>query len=250
MSGHSKWASIKHKKGKLDAQRGRTFTKLIREITVAARAGGGDPEKNPRLRTAIAAGKAANMPADNIKKAVQKGTGELPGVTYDELTYEAYGPGGVAMLIQVMTDNKNRSVAEIRHLLAKHNGNMGEAGSVGWMFEKQGFIQIDSEGIDEDSLMELALEAGATDVKREESTYDVYTEAANLDTVREAVAQKGIEISSAELAMIPQNTINLDEKQAGQMLKLMEALEDHDDVQKVYANFDIDDALIEKLSAE
>lgn len=250
MSGHSKWASIKHKKGKLDAQRGRTFTKLIREITVAARAGGGDPEKNPRLRTAIAAGKAANMPADNIKKAVQKGTGELPGVTYDELTYEAYGPGGVAMLILVMTDNKNRSVAEIRHLLARYNGNMGEAGSVGWMFEKQGFIQIDSEGIDEDSLIELALEAGATDVKREESTYDVYTEAANLETVREAVAQKGIEISSAELAMIPQNTINLDEKQAGQMLKLMEALEDHDDVQKVYANFDIDDALIEKLSSE
>lgn len=250
MSGHSKWASIKHKKGKLDAQRGRTFTRLIREITVAARAAGGDPEKNPRLRTAIAAGKAANMPADNIKKAIQKGTGELPGVTYDELTYEAYGPGGVAMLIQVMTDNKNRSVAEIRHLLAKHNGNMGEAGSVGWMFDKQGFIQIEAEGIDEDSLMEIALEAGATDVKPEETTYDVYTDAADLDTVREAVEKKGITISSAELAMIPQNTIRLDEKQAGQMLKLMEALEDHDDVQKVYANFDIDDELIEKLSEE
>jgi len=248
MSGHSKWASIKHKKGKLDAQRGKIFTKLIREITVAARAGGGDADKNPRLRTAIATARAANMPADNIKKAVQKGTGELPGVTYEEVTYEAYGPGGVAMLIQAMTDNKNRAVAEVRHILSRHNGNMGESGCVGWMFEKQGFIQVEAEGVDEDSLMEMALDAGATDVRREETTFDIYTEPVDLEKVRSIVEKKGLVISSAEPAMIPQSTVKLDEKQAGQMLKLMEALEDHDDVQKVYANFDIDDELIQKLS--
>jgi YebC/PmpR family DNA-binding regulatory protein len=248
MSGHSKWASIKHKKGKLDAQRGKTFTKLIREITVAAREGGGDPEKNPRLRTAIAAAKAANMPADNIKKATQKGTGELPGVTYEEATYEAYGPGGVAMLIQVLTDNKNRSVAEIRHILSKQNGNMGEAGCVSWMFNKHGFIQVEAEGVDEDSLLLAALDAGATDVKQEGANFDIYTESSDLEKVRSAVEEAGVNISSAELAMLPQSTVTLQEKEAGQMLKLMEALEDHDDVQKVYANFDIDDELIEKLA--
>jgi YebC/PmpR family DNA-binding regulatory protein len=248
MSGHSKWASIKHKKGKLDAQRGKIFTKLIREITVAARAGGGDPDKNPRLRTAIAAGKAANMPADNIKKAIQKGTGELPGVTYEEATYEAYGPGGVALLIQVLTDNKNRSVAEIRHILSKQNGNMGEAGCVNWMFAKQGFIQVEAEGVDEDTMMMVALDAGATDVKNEGASFDIYAEPGDLEAVRGAVEESGVTIASAELAMIPQNTVKLDEKQAGQMLRLMEALEDHDDVQKVYANFDIDDELIDKLA--
>ncbi len=248
MSGHSKWASIKHKKGKLDAQRGKIFTKLIREITVAARAGGGDPNKNPRLRTAIAAGKAANMPADNIKKAIQKGTGELPGVTYEEATYEAYGPGGVALLIQVLTDNKNRSVAEIRHILSKQNGNMGEAGCVNWMFAKQGFIQVEAEGVDEDTMMMVALDAGATDVKNEGTSFDIYAEPGDLEAVRGAVEESGVTIASAELAMIPQNTVKLDEKQAGQMLRLMEALEDHDDVQKVYANFDIDDELIDKLA--
>jgi len=248
MSGHSKWASIKHKKGKLDAQRGKTFTKLIREITVAAREGGGDPAGNPRLRAAIATARAANMPADNIKKAIQKGTGELPGVTYEQAAYEAYGPGGTAILIDALTDNKNRAVAEIRHILSKHNGNMGEAGCVNWMFSKQGFIQVDAEGVDEDSLMMTALEAGAIDVKHEGSTYDIYTEQGDLESVRAAVEKSGVTIASAEVAMIPQSTVKLDEKQAAQMVRLMEALEDHDDVQKVYANFDIDDELIEKLA--
>ena len=247
MSGHSKWSSIKHKKGKLDAKRGQTFTKLIRELTVAAREGGGDPTSNARLRTGIAAARAANMPADNIKKAIQKGTGELPGVSYDEATYEAYGPGGVAMLIQVLTDNKNRAVAEVRHILSRYNGNMGEAGCVNWMFTKQGFIQVSGEGVDEDSLMLTALDAGATDVKNEGASYDIYSEPGDLETVRVAVETSGVTISSADLAMIPQSTVKLEEKQAGQMLKLMEALDDHDDVQKVYANFDIDDVLMDKL---
>ncbi len=250
MSGHSKWASIKHKKGKLDAQRGKVFTKLIRELTVAARAGGGDPDGNPRLRTAIATARAANMPADNITKAILKGTGELPGVTYDEITYEAYGPGGVALMIEVVTDNKNRSVAEIRHILDKHNGNLGETGCVNWMFSKQGFIQVDAEGTDEDTVMMAALDAGATDVKTESTSFDIYTEPGDLETVRAAVEASGITISSAEVAMIPQNTVKMDEKQAGQILRLMEFLEDHDDVQKVYSNFDIDDEILEKLTAE
>jgi len=248
MSGHSKWSSIKHKKGKVDAQRGKIFTKLIREITVAAREGGGDPVGNARLRTAIAAARAANMPADNIKKAIQKGTGELPGVTYEQAAYEAYGPGGAAILIEALTDNKNRAVAEIRHILSRFNGNMGEAGCVNWMFTKQGFIQVEAVGVDEDSLMLTALDAGATDVKREGTTYDIYTEPGDLENIRAAVEKAGVAIASAEVAMIPQSTVKLEEKQAGQMLKLMEALEDHDDVQKVYANFDIDDELIEKLA--
>jgi YebC/PmpR family DNA-binding regulatory protein len=250
MSGHSKWSTIKHKKGKADAQRGKMFTKLIREITVAARESGGDPDSNPRLRTAVATARAANMPADNIKKAIQKGTGELPGVSYDEVTYEAYGPGGVAMLIQVLTDNKNRAVAEIRHLLSRYNGNIGEAGCVSWMFTKYGFIQVESEGIDEDTIMMAALEAGASDVKNEGGTYDIYTDPGILEDVRDKVAAAGVTVDSAELAMIPQSTVKLDEKHAAQMMKLMEALEDHDDVQKVYANFDIDDELMEKLTAE
>jgi len=250
MSGHSKWSTIKHKKGRADAQRGKMFTKLIRELTVAAREGGGDPVTNPRLRTAVATARGANMPADNIKKAIQKGTGELPGVSYDEVTYEAYGPGGVALLIQVLTDNKNRAVAEIRHLLSRFNGSIGEAGCVSWMFAKHGFIQVGGEGVDEDTLMMAALDAGASDVKNEGSSFDIYTEPTDLDDVRSKVEEAGMTINSAELAMIPQSTVKLDEKHAGQMLKLMEALEDHDDVQKVYANFDIDDDLMEKLTAE
>lgn len=248
MSGHSKWASIKHKKGKLDAQRGKIFTKLIREITVASRSGGGDPNMNPRLRTAIAAGKAANMPADNIKKAVQKGTGELPGVSYDEVVYEAYGPGGVAMLIEVVTDNKNRSVAELRHILSRFNGNLGESGCVNWMFSKKGFIQVDAEGVDEDELLMIALDAGAADVKAEGATFDIYSEPSELESVRLAVEKSGMSINSAELAMIPQNTVKLDEKQAGQLFRLREILDDHDDVQNVHTNDDIDDEIMEKLS--
>ena len=247
MSGHSKWATIKHKKGKLDAQRGQAFTKLIREITVAARSGGGDASMNPRLRTAVAAARAANMPADNIKKAIQKGTGELPGVSYDEITYEAYGPGGVAILIEVVTDNRNRAVAELRHLLSRHGGNMGEAGCVNWMFTKQGFIQVDGKGVDEDCLMMAALDAGATDVARAGAVYDIYTEPAGLETVRSVVEKAGITINSAKMAMIPKSTVKLDEKQAAQLMRLMEAIEDHDDVQNVYANFDIDDEVMERL---
>ncbi len=248
MSGHSKWASIKHKKGKLDAQRGKIFTRLIREISVAARDGGGDPEKNPRLRTAIAAAKAQNMPADNIKRAIQKGTGELPGVSYDEITYEAYGPGGVAILIEVLTDNKNRTVAEIRHLLSKQNGSLGETGSVNWMFNKQGFIQVPAEGTDEDALMLAALDAGASDVKQEDETYDIYAEPGDLEKVRETLEESGFPIQSASQSMIPQSTVKLEEKEAGQILKLIESLEEHDDVQNVHANFDIEDELIEKLA--
>ena len=248
MSGHSKWATIKHKKGKLDAQRGQAFTKLIREITVAARSGGGDASMNPRLRTAVAAARAANMPADNIKKAIQKGTGELPGVSYDEITYEAYGPGGVAILIEVVTDNRNRAVAELRHLLSRHGGNMGEAGCVNWMFTKQGFIQVDGKGVDEDSLMMAALDAGATDVVRFGAVYDIYTEPASLENVRAVVEKSGMAINSAEMAMIPKSTVKLDEKQATQMIKLREALEGHDDVQKVHDNSDIEDELMEKLA--
>jgi len=249
MSGHSKWATIKRKKGKLDAQRGRMFTKLIKEITVAARAGGGDPEGNPRLRTAIATAKAANMPQDNIKKAIQKGTGELPGVSYDEISYEGYGPGGVAIMVEVLTDNKNRTVAEIRHLLTKRGGNLGETGCVGWMFEKKGLIQVDCSAADEEKLFEIALEAGASDMTIEGDVFEITTPFEAFEAVRSSVEQSGIEMVTAEITMVPQSTVELDESKANTMLKLMEELEDHDDVQKVYANFDISDELMEKLSA-
>ena len=249
MSGHSKWATIKRKKGKLDAQRGKMFTKLIKEITVAARDGGsGDPEMNPRLRTAIATAKAANMPQDNIKRAIQKGTGELPGTTYEEANYEGYGPGGVAVLVQVLTDNKNRTVSEIRHLFTKSAGNLGEAGCVGWMFDKKGYITVESEKAIEDELMEWAIEAGASDFSSDGGIYEIYTEYTDLETVRSALETKGIEMASAELTMLPQSTVKVDGKQAEQMIRLFEALEDHDDVQKVYANFDIDESVLEELS--
>ncbi len=249
MSGHSKWATIKRKKGKLDAQRGRMFTKLIKEITIAARQGGGDPDNNPRLRTAVATAKAANMPADNIKKAIQKGTGELPGVTYEETTYEGYGPGGVAIILEVVTDNKNRTVAEIRHLFSKYNGNLGETGCVGWMFEKRGEIIVEKPKVDEDKLMEIALDAGADDLKTEEDAYQVVTTFEKFESVKSAIEEAGIEYSEAQIEMVPQTTVKLEGSKAESMLKLMEALEDHDDVQNVYANFDIDDRLLEKMSA-
>jgi YebC/PmpR family DNA-binding regulatory protein len=249
MSGHSKWATIKRKKGKLDAQRGRTFTKLIKEITIAARAGGGDAEGNPRLRTAISTAKAANMPQDNIKKAIQKGTGELPGVTYEETSYEGYGPGGVAIILEVVTDNKNRTVAEIRHLLTKYNGNLGETGCVGWMFDKQGRIAVETSKTDEDTLMEVVLDAGANDMTTEEDMFEVIMSYDKFEAVKAAMEGASIEYSEAGISMVPQTTIKLEGSKAESMLKLIMALEDHDDIQNVYANFDIDDELMEKLSA-
>jgi YebC/PmpR family DNA-binding regulatory protein len=247
MSGHSKWATIKRKKGKADAERGRMFTKLIKEITVAARHGG-DPDANPRLRTAIATAKAANMPADNIKKAIQKGTGELPGVTYEEITYEGYGPAGVAVFLDCLTDNKKRTVAEVRHLFSKYNGNLGENGCVAWMFDKQGIITVDQSVCDEETLMDIVLEAGASDMNSETGVYEVISEPNDLESIRAAIEAKSIPMLSAEITMVPQNTIKLDEKQAESMLKLYEALEEHDDVQHVYANFDIDENVMNKLA--
>jgi len=242
MSGHSKWHSIKHKKGALDAKRGRAFTKLIKEITIAARIGGGDPDGNPRLRKAISDAKGLNMPTDNIKRAVMKGTGELEGGTIDEVMYEGYGPGGVALIVETVTDNRNRTVSEIRHVFSKNGGNMGEAGSVSWMFHKKGLIVVDAAKADEDTLMSLALDAGADDFKGEGSTYEIYTAPNTLDAVVEALKAKSIEPSSAEVSMIPQNTVRVEGKNAQQVLKLMEALDDHDDVQHVYANFDMEES--------
>jgi YebC/PmpR family DNA-binding regulatory protein len=249
MSGHSKWATIKRKKGKLDAARGRTFTKLIKEITIAARAGGGDPDGNPRLRTAIQTAKTANMPQDNIKKAIQKGTGELPGVTYEETSYEGYGPGGAAVIMEVVTDNKNRTVAEVRHTFAKYNGNLGETGCVGWMFDRRGQIIVEAGKAEEEQLMELVLEAGADDLLTSDETFEVVTTYDKFEAVKNAIETANIDYSEAQITMIPQTTIKLEGSKAESMIKLMMALEDHDDIQNVYANFDIDDDIMEKMSA-
>lgn len=249
MSGHSKWATIKRKKGKTDAERGKVFTRHIKEITIAAREGGGDPEGNPRLRTAIAAAKASNMPADNIKRAVMKGTGDLPGVTYESITYEGYGPGGVALYMEALTDNKNRCVSEVRHALTKYGGNLGASGCVAWMFEKQGLITIDLDATDEDTIMEVAMEAGAEDIKSDSGTYEVITQPGDIDTVRSAIEAKGIAMVSAEVTMIPKDSVKLEkESQASSMMKLWDILEELDDVQKIYANFDISEELLEKLA--
>lgn len=242
MSGHSKWHSIKHKKGALDAKRGKLFTKFIKEITVAARSGGGDPEGNARLRKAIADAKAGNMPNDTIDRAIRRGTGEEEGVNYEEITYEGYGPGGVALMVQSMTDNRNRTVAEIRHIFSKNGGNLGESGSVGWMFEKKGYIVVDKKARSEEELFELAIEAGADDLRDDEDTFEIITSPDAFDGVLTAVKNAGIEPQVAEIEMVPQNYIRLAGGDARQMLKLMEALEDHDDVQKVSANFDISEA--------
>ncbi|MBD3401776.1 YebC/PmpR family DNA-binding transcriptional regulator [candidate division GN15 bacterium] len=248
MSGHSKWSTIKRKKGKADQERGRIFTRHTKEIALAAREGGGEPDMNPRLRTAIANAKAVNMPADNIKRAILKGTGQLPGVTYESMTYEGYGPGGTAVFLEVLTDNKNRIVSEVRHLFSKYGGNLGENGSVAWMFDKRGQIEVDADQADEETLMEIALEAGAEDFQRDGDSFVITTDPSSLDDVRQAVEGKGIEMASAEVTMVPQNTVKLDkEGDASSMLKLMDALEDNDDVQKVYANFDIDEKLLEQL---
>lgn len=249
MSGHSKWSSIKHKKGAADAKRGKIFTKLIREISVAARTGGGDPGGNARLRTAIAAAKAENMPKENIERAIKKGTGELEGTNYEESLCEGYGPNGVAILVDLMTDNKNRTMAELRHAFTRYNGNIGSTGCVAWMFHKKGLIAFDKEKVDEDRLMEIALDAGAEDINDEGMTWEVITDPNNFETVREALDKIGLQYIYAKISMIPQNTVKLDEKEAEQVLKLMEALEDSDDVQNVYANFDISDDVMEKISS-
>jgi len=242
MSGHSKWHSIKHKKGAIDAKRGRMFTKLIKEITIAARIGGGDPEGNPRLRKAIQDAKGVNMPADNIKRAVQKGTGELEGGQLDEIMYEGYAPGGVAMLVDVVTDNRNRTVSEIRHVFSKNGGNMGESGSVSWMFHKKGYVAIEKSKADEETLMTLAIDAGADDFESDESSYEIYTSPEAFEGVLNAIKSKGIETMTAEVSMIPQTYVKVEGKTAQQVVKLMEALDEHDDVQHVYANFDIEES--------
>lgn len=242
MSGHSKWHSIKHKKGATDAKRGKLFTKFIKEITVAARTGGGDPDANARLRKAILDAKAGNMPNDTIDRAVRRGTGAEDGVTYDEITYEGYGPGGVAMLIEAMTDNRNRTVAEIRHIFSKNGGNLGESGSVGWLFEKKGYIVIDKAARPEEELFDIAIDGGADDVRDDGDNVEIITSPENFESVQSAIKTAGIEPQVAEVSMVPQNYIKLEGSSAQQMLRLMEAMEDHDDVQKVYANFDIDEA--------
>lgn len=249
MSGHNKWSSIKHKKAKEDARRGKIFTKLIRELQVAARTGGADPESNPRLRQAIVSAKSANMPNDNIDRAIKKGAGGSEGADYEEITFEGYGPAGVALLVKTLTDNRNRTVAEIRHLLDRHNGKMGETGCVSWMFEKRGLIVVEKDQAGEDVVMEIALEAGAEDVQDMDDSWEITTSVNDFETVREAFEAKGIAVANSEISRIPQTTVNLAGKEAEQMIRLMDSLEDHDDVQNVYANFDISAEEMERLSA-
>ena len=244
MSGHSKWSSIKHKKGATDAKRGKIFTKLIKEITVAARFGGGDPAANPRLRTAILAAKSENMPKDNIERGIKKGTGELEGVNYEESIYEGYGPGGAAIFIESLTDNKNRAVADIRHILNKAGGNLGSNGCVAWIFEKKGYIVVENDAVDEDTLMEVAIDAGAEDVREDDSNYEIITEPKDFEAVKAAIEAQSLPYIAAEITMLPQSTVNLQGNEAEQMVKLMETLEDCDDVQKVYTNADIPEELI------
>jgi YebC/PmpR family DNA-binding regulatory protein len=241
MSGHSKWHKIRHTKGAVDAKRGRVFTRLIKEITVAARIGGGDPGGNPRLRTAVDTARAANMPSDNIKRAIQKGTGELPGQQIEEVTYEGYGPGGVAIYVQAMTDNKNRTLPEIRHLFTKFGGNLGDLNSVGWMFEKKGYLVVDKGHLSEDDLMELVLEAGGEDLRDDGESFEVFTSPESYQTVREALEKRKIPIATGELSMVPKNRVRVEGAKARSLLNMMEALEDHEDVQQAYANFDIAD---------
>jgi YebC/PmpR family DNA-binding regulatory protein len=248
MSGHSKWATIKRKKAVTDAKRGKLFTQIIKEITIAARMSGGDVKANPRLRLAVDKAKNSNMPADNIKRAIMKGTGELPGTVYEDVTYEGYGPGGVALLIESITDNKNRTVSEIRHLLERHNGKLGASNSVAWMFHRKGFISIARSKYDEEQLLNSALEAGADDMSTEEDFYEVYTIPDRFETVRQALESKGIQMEEAEIQRIPENMVKVEAKDAEQILKLMESLEEHEDVQHVYANFDIDEKIIASLN--
>jgi len=247
MSGHSKWAQIKHKKAATDAKRGKLFTRLIKEITIAAKNGGGDPDGNARLRSAIAAAKAANMPADNIERAIKKGTGELPGVSYEEVTYEGYGHGGVAIIIETLTDNKNRTVADIRHIFSRFGGNMGETGCVSWMFNKVGLIYIPEKGVNEDGLIEIALDAGAADVQREDEYSEVYTELTDLFDVREKLIGAKFTVEDAEVTAIPQSYVELDAKNGEKLLKLLNAIEEQEDVQKVYSNMDIPEEILAQI---
>lgn len=247
MSGHNKWSSIKHKKGAADAKRGKVFTKLIREITVAARMGGGDINGNPRLRAAVSVAKSENMPKDNIERAIKKGTGELEGVSYEEASYEGYGPGGIAVLVDCLTDNKNRTVAEVKHLFERYGGSLGEPGCVAYMFEKKGLIVIEKEKVDEEELLDLVLEAGAEDVKEENTEFNVITDVSDFESVKKAVDEADIPNSFAAITMIPQNTVGVEGKKAQQILNLIEALEDVDDVSNVYANFDISEEVMEAL---
>lgn len=249
MSGHSKWHNIRLQKGKADLVRGKIFGKLSREISIAARQGGGSPDANPRLRLAIEKAKENSMPADNIKRAIQKGTGELNAENYEEVTYEGYGPGGVAVLVEAATDNRNRTVADVRHLFSKYGGNLGEIGSVAWQFARKGVIMVPADEHDEDTVMEAALEAGADDLVREGDAYEITTPPESLSSVREALAARGITVTSAESTMVPQATVQLEGDAARRMLKLMDALEDHDDVQKVAANFDIAENILQEQSA-
>ena len=246
MSGHSKWATIRRKKEKTDAARGRIFTRLIKEITVAARMGGGDIETNPRLRSAVSGAKAANMPQSNIDKGIKKGTGELPGVVYEEIIYEAYAPGGVALMIATMTDNKNRTVGELRHLISKRGGNLAETGSVAYMFERKGVITIDPKGLSEDDIIEVALDAGAEDVKGEDDSFEIITEPNDFETVRQAIEESPLEILEAQIAMVPSIYIKVESVNVKKLMGLLEALEDHDDIQNIWGNFDIDDNELEE----
>ncbi|SDU52527.1 YebC/PmpR family DNA-binding transcriptional regulator [Desulfobacula phenolica] len=247
MSGHSKWSTIKHKKGATDAKRGKLFTKLIKEITVAARMGGGDPEANPRLRHALSVARSQNMPKDTSERAVKKGTGELEGVNYEEIVYEGYGPGGVAVLVECLTDNKNRTIAEVRHAFGKAGGNVGTDGCVAWMFDKKGVLTVSKEDSDEETLMEVALEAGAEDIREETNSFDIITEPADFDAVKEAVDAAGIKYEMAEITMLPQNMTKVDGKEAEQMIKFMDVLDDCDDVQKFYTNADIPDEVFDSM---
>lgn len=247
MSGHSKWSTIKHKKGAADAKRGKLFSKIIKEITIAARIGGGDPTGNPRLRTILDKARTSNMPKDNVERAIKKGTGELEGVNIEEITFEGYGPSGVAVMVETLTDNRNRTVAELRHMFEKHGGNLGAAGCVGWMFAKRGVLTFDK-NVGEDKLMETALEAGAEDISEEEGILTVTTDPASYEGVKEACEKSGLTPIEASLSMVPQNTVKLDRSAAEKMLRLMDALEDHEDVQNTYANFDIDAKTMEEMA--
>ena len=250
MSGHSKWATIKHKKAATDARRGKIFTKIIRELSIAARTGGGDPITNPRLRTAIAAAKNENMPNDNIERAIQRGTGQLEGEQLEEVMYEGYGPGGVGMLVQAVTSNRNRAAGELRHVFSKNGGNMAESGAVGWMFHRKGDVVVPKEAVDEDKMLGIVLDAGAEDLRDDGSSWEVTTPPEAMEKVRDALVAAGIKPASATVAMVPQNYVKLSGAQAQQMLRLMEALEEHDDVQQVYANFDIDEKELQAAVAD
>ena len=248
MSGHNKWSSIKHKKAAVDAKRGKIFTKLIKEITIAAKTGGGNVEMNPRLRSAVAAAKDANMPKENIEKAIKRGTGELEGVNYEEIVYEGYGPGGAAVMVEILTDNRNRTASDIRYIFNKYNGKLGETGCVSYQFEKKGYMTVSKENADEDTLFDLVLDAGAEDIVEEDDFFEIYCEVTSFENVKKVLEENNIKYSNDSLTMIPQNSVTLEGKEAETMIKLMNALEDSDDVQKVYSNFDIDEKLLEKLA--